>query len=66
MILANPGNNLNVHLPHALHIKIPQLSGPKMMEWLGRYAQIRGIGPICPGRGGVAWGRPYLFIYISL
>jgi hypothetical protein len=29
-----------------------QLSAPKTVEWLGRYAQFRGNGPICPGRGG--------------
>ena len=37
-----------------------QLSAPKTVEWLGRYAQFRGIGPICPGRGGGAWGRPFI------
>ena len=26
------------------------------MEWLGRYAQYSGIGPICPGRGGEVHG----------
>ena len=27
---------------------------------VGEYAQIWGVGPICLGRGGVAWGRPTL------
>jgi len=27
-----------------------------MVEWLGRYAQFSGIGPICPGRGGGCMG----------
>jgi len=26
-----------------------------MVEWLGRYAQIRGIGPICPRGEGLHW-----------
>jgi len=29
-----------------------QFSAPKTVEWLGRYAQFRGIDPICPGEGG--------------
>jgi len=33
-----------------------QHSGPKTVEWLGRYAQFRGIGPICPGREGGCMG----------
>jgi hypothetical protein len=33
-----------------------QLSAPKTVEWLGRYAQFRGIGPICPGWGGGVHG----------
>ena len=28
------------------------LSAPKTVEWLGRYAQFSGIGPIYPGRRG--------------
>jgi hypothetical protein len=36
-----------------------------MVEWLGRYAQVRGIGPICPGRGGGVHGDD-LDVYVGL
>jgi hypothetical protein len=32
------------------------LSAPKTVEWLGRYAQFSGIGPICLGRREVLHG----------
>ena len=36
-----------------------------MVEWLGRYAQFRGIGPIYPGRGGGYMGTTSLSNIIS-
>jgi len=38
-----------------------QLSAPKTVEWLGRYAQFRGIGLFARGGGGGAWGWPCMY-----
>ena len=36
------------------------------MEWLGRYAQLRGIGPICPGRGGGCMGTTHYRVCVLI
>jgi hypothetical protein len=42
-----------------------QISAPKTVEWLGRYAQFRDIGPFARGEGGGCMGKTiYIYIYI--
>ena len=44
-----------------------QLSALKTVEWLGRYAQFRGTGPNCPGRGGGCMGTTtYIYARCSI